>query len=77
MIKLFSCSAVLVLLGAFAGCQQTPANHGSYTRARHMQTGSNIPQPDSASTEHSTYNPDFDNVLGRASTTGSAGRSGQ
>ena len=76
MTKPFAYLAVLVVLGAFTGCQQASDNHASYAPVRHMQTGSNIPRPDT-STEHSTYNPDFDNVLGRASTTGTSGRSGQ
>jgi type IV pilus biogenesis protein CpaD/CtpE len=59
---------LLVIVAALgAGCTSTstnPRKPGSYTAARHMTTGSNIPQPESIDNANSTMGADQMQNLG-------------
>jgi hypothetical protein len=52
---------ILLIVAILAGCTSTstnPRKPGSYTAARHMTTGSNIPQPESIDNANSTMGAD-------------------
>lgn len=79
MNKITACLLASAALCTFTGCQQTtasstPKKTGTYTAARHMTVGSNIPQRESADSTGATYDPDqFQNFQNQRGTAGLGG----
>ena len=58
--------AAFAMISVATGCQQNTTDgkdRSTYTAARHQQLGSNIPQPDSADTTNTRFNPDLGNAM--------------
>lgn len=70
--------AIPAVAFSLSGCDQPgDQNRGSYTAARHMSTGSHVPQATDANSTSSVYAPGYDpNALGGTRTNASGATGG-